>query len=87
MQAIPLYGYFVAMYGKYDPIEGKEALEKLLPKLVDLSPRGILNQLQLQKPMYTPTATYGHFGREAGFQGSFTWERTDLADELKSRLG
>lgn len=29
MQAIPLYGYFVAMYGKYDPIEGKEALEKL----------------------------------------------------------
>ena len=65
----------------------EEALEKLLPKLVDLSPRGILNQLQLQKPMYTPTATYGHFGREAGFQGSFTWERTDLADELKSRLG
>lgn len=52
--------------------------------LFDLSPRGIRNGLKLEAPIYTPTAAYGHFGRQAGESGSFTWEQTNLVDELKT---
>ena len=45
----------------------------------DLRPRGIIDMLQLQRPIYRPTATYGHFGRDLP---EFTWERTDKAAQL-----
>jgi len=55
-------------------------------EVFDLTPRGIIRSLDLLKPIYRPTASYGHFGREAGADGSFSWEKTDKASELKSLL-
>ncbi|PKB19270.1 methionine adenosyltransferase [Novosphingobium kunmingense] len=61
-------------------------LEEILPTLVNLTPRGIRTHLGLNKPIYSPTAAYGHFGRKA--EGDlFPWERTDLVDKLKAALG
>ena len=54
-----------------------------LRKLFDLSPRGIRTHLGLNAPIYSPSAAYGHFGREPGPNGEFSWEKTDLAEELK----
>ena len=52
-------------------------------ELMDLSPRGIRTHLGLNKPIYTPTSSYGHFGRDPEPDGAFSWEQTDLADELR----
>ena len=49
-----------------------------------LQPRKIIQALDLLRPIYTRTAAYGHFGRE---EPDFTWERTDMVDELKSAVG
>lgn len=57
-----------------------------LSELVDLTPRGIINRLDLLKPIYTPTAAYGHFGRKAEQDGCFSWEKTDLVEDLKKCL-
>jgi len=62
-------------------------LEKLLRELVDLSPRGIREHLKLSRPIYARTAAYGHFGRAPDDSGGFTWEKTDLVDQLKSAFG
>jgi S-adenosylmethionine synthetase len=51
---------------------------------MNLSPRGIRDHLHLDAPIYTPTASYGHFGRHPGGDGTFTWEKLDLVDELKA---
>lgn len=64
----------------------EEDLVGIIKKLVDLSPRGIRNYLQLNKPIYKRTATYGHFGREPESDGGFSWEKTDLIAELKKFL-
>ena len=58
-------------------------IEKIIPELFDLSPRGIRQHLKLSNPIYEPTAAYGHFGRTPDDQGCFTWEKTDLVEELK----
>ena len=58
-------------------------IAKVLRELFDLSPKGIRTHLQLNRPIYATTAAYGHFGREPGPDGTFTWEKTDLVDELK----
>jgi S-adenosylmethionine synthetase len=58
-------------------------LEKILPELVSLKPRGIREKLGLNKPIYARTAAYGHFGRTPDADGGFSWERTDLVDALK----
>ena len=50
---------------------------------LDLSPRGIRERLGLNRPLYARTAAYGHFGREPEDDGGFSWERTDLVDELR----
>ena len=52
----------------------------------DLRPAAIVRDLGLRKPIYTPTACYGHFGRPSR-DGLFNWERTDRLDDLKSALG
>lgn len=63
-------------------------IERALPKILDLSPRGIRKHLQLNRPIYQPTSAYGHFGRTYDAQtGAFSWERTDLVDDLKAALG
>ena len=57
-----------------------------LQEVMDLSPSGIRNHLALNKPIYARTAAYGHFGRKAGRDGAFSWEKTDLAKELKKAI-
>jgi len=61
-------------------------LETALAEVMDLTPRGIRTHLDLNKPIYAKTAAYGHFGRKAGRDGSFSWERLDLAKALKEAL-
>ena len=63
-------------------------LEKTLRELVNLTPRGIREHLHLNRPIYVPTSAYGHFGRTPDPElGTFTWEKTDLADQLRSAFG
>lgn len=50
--------------------------------MTDLTPKGIINRLQLHRPIYTPSSAYGHFGRDPQPNGAFSWEKTDLAKEL-----
>jgi len=64
----------------------EDRLAKVLCDLVDLSPRGIREHLALNRPIYARTAAYGHFGRTPETDGGFSWERTDLVDELTARL-
>ena len=59
-------------------------LQDVLQQLMDLSPRGIREHLGLSRPIYARTAAYGHFGREPEEDGGFSWERVDLANDLKS---
>jgi len=60
-------------------------LEAVLPQLVRLTPKGIREHLKLNAPIYSKTAAYGHFGRDA--EGDlFTWEKTDLVDALKAAV-
>src|SRR6188768_359107 len=62
------------------------ALEAVLGKVMDLTPRGIRTHLDLNKPIYAKTSAYGHFGRKAGRDGSFSWEKTDLVGALKAAV-
>ena len=61
-----------------------EKLEKLIGEHFDLRPKGIVQMLDLLRPIYQKTAAYGHFGRE---EPEFTWERTDKAAALKAAAG
>ena len=54
-------------------------LIKKITSNIDLSPRGIRDHLNLHKPIYKKSAAYGHFGREDEADGSFSWEKIDLA--------
>ena len=58
-------------------------VEKLISENFDLSPRGIREMLGLNKPIYQKTAAYGHFGRDPGSDGSFSWEKTDKSGVFK----
>ena len=55
-------------------------------EVMDLSPRNIREHLNLSRPIYVPTAAYGHFGRAPTEDGGFSWERTDLVESLKAAL-
>ncbi len=61
-------------------------LELTLRELVDLRPKGIRTHLQLNRPIYERSAAYGHFGRTPTDDGGFSWEKTDLIEELKGRF-
>jgi S-adenosylmethionine synthetase len=63
-------------------IEENKLIE-LVREHFDLRPRGLITMLDLLRPIYTPTASYGHFGRE---NEGFPWESTDMADTLKEAL-
>ena len=73
---------YADLHGTGEVDEGK--LETVLMQVMDLSPRGIRTHLDLNKAIYARTASYGHFGRAPQNDGGFSWERTDLADELRS---
>ncbi len=68
--------------GKVD----ERKLEKLLPQIFRLTPTNIRRTLKLNRPIYRRTAAYGHFGRAPEKDGGFSWEKTDLVDELKGSL-
>ena len=59
-------------------------IEELVDKHFDLTPRGIIDHLQLRRPIYKITASHGHFGRS---EDSFTWEKTDKAEILRKEAG
>jgi S-adenosylmethionine synthetase len=63
-------------------IEGEKLVE-IINDLVDLTPKGIRQYLQLNKPIYQRTASYGHFGRKPEADGGFSWEKLDLVDKLR----
>ena len=61
----------------------EDKLEKAVAEAMDLTPRGIRRHLDLNKPIYARTSSYGHFGRTPDNEGGFSWEKTDLVDALK----
>ena len=70
------------------PTDTSQTLHDKLSALVrqhfDLRPKGIIQMLDLQRPIYEKTAAYGHFGRD---EPEFTWEATDKAELLRSEAG
>ncbi len=75
---------YVDTYGS--GVADEDRLSAIMQDLVDLSPRGIREHLNLSRPIYARTAAYGHFGREPEPDGGFSWERLDLVDELKAAM-
>ena len=67
--------------GQVDPAK----LELALPQMIGgATPRAIREHLGLNRPVYARTAAYGHFGRTPDNEGGFSWEKTDLVDQLKA---
>ncbi|MCB1527117.1 MAG: methionine adenosyltransferase [Hyphomicrobiaceae bacterium] len=75
---------YVDTHGTGNVEESK--IERALRDVMSLTPRGIREHLDLNKPVYARTAAYGHFGREPDQDGGFSWEGTGIADKLKSHL-
>ena len=76
---------FVDTYGT--GIASDEKIIEAINQSIDLSPYGIRTHLQLNKPIYALTSSYGHFGRTPTTQGHFPWEKNDLIDVFKKHLG
>ena len=57
-------------------------LQKMVTEVFDLTPAGIINTLDLRRPIYAPTAAHGHFGRE---DAGFPWEQCTKVEELKNQ--
>jgi S-adenosylmethionine synthetase len=75
---------YVDLQGTGKVAESK--LEHVLGEVMDLSPRGIREHLNLNRPIYARTAAYGHFGRAPDNDGGFSWEKTDLVPALRSAV-
>ena len=75
-------GLYVETFGTANVDEAK--INTAIRDVFDLRPAAIIRDLDLLRPIYRPTATYGHFGRELP---DFTWERLDRVDELRSAVG
>ena len=76
---------YVDLYGTGEVAEDR--LENTLAEVMDLTPRGIREHLQLSRPIYQRTAAYGHFGRSPESDGGFSWEKLDLVEKIKDALG
>ncbi|MDP4823057.1 MAG: methionine adenosyltransferase [Aestuariivirgaceae bacterium] len=76
---------YVDLHGTGAVEESK--LEAALAGVMNLTPRGIREHLGLNRPIYARTAAFGHFGRKPEADGGFSWERTDLADAIRAKLG
>jgi S-adenosylmethionine synthetase len=61
-----------------------EKIAELVHEIFDLRPKGIIQMLDLLRPIYEKTAAYGHFGRE---ETEFTWERIDKVQALRAAAG
>ncbi len=77
---------YVNLHDTAKPGVTEEKVVAALEKVMDLSPRGIREHLGLNKAIYAKTSAYGHFGRKAGRDGSFSWEKTDLAKAIKDAV-
>ena len=76
----PLSFYVDLSGGEVDPAR----LEDILPQMIGgATPRSIREHLGLNRPIYARTAAYGHFGRQPEPDGGFSWEKTDLAEDLR----
>jgi S-adenosylmethionine synthetase len=75
---------YVDMHGTGKFEESK--VERVLREVMSLTPRGIREHLGLNRAIYARTAAYGHFGRKAGRDGSFSWEKTDLASAIRKAV-
>ncbi|MFB9223426.1 methionine adenosyltransferase [Paracoccus cavernae] len=64
----------------------EEQIEKAVAQAMDLTPKGIRDHLNLNRPIYRRTSAYGHFGRAPDADGGFSWERTDLVDALRAAV-
>ena len=76
-----LYRVFLQYY-----ISLSSKLAGVLQEVMDLSPRGIREHLQLNRPIFARTAAYGHFGRDPEPDGGFSWENCDLTEKLTSAV-
>ena len=66
---------------------GPEKLEKAIRQVWDLRPARIVKEFDLLRPIYSPTASYGHFGREERLsEGFFTWEKVNKIEQLKEAI-
>jgi S-adenosylmethionine synthetase len=74
----------VTVYTEGTGVISDEKIAELVHEHFDLRPRGIIQMLDLLRPIYEKTAAYGHFGRE---EPEFTWERTDKAQSLRAAAG
>ena len=61
----------------------EQKIEEAVRATFDLTPRGIIRSLDLLRPIYRPTASYGHFGRKPSTEGHFSWERCDKVEQLR----
>lgn len=68
---------------KTNKVDEKKILDTI-NEMVSLTPKNIITKLNLRRPIYTPTAAYGHFGRQPQENGCFSWEKLDLAEQLKN---
>ncbi len=75
---------YVDTYGTGN--EPEDRIERAVSRIMDLTPRGIRERLELNRPIYHRTAVYGHFGRSPDSEGGFSWERTDLVEELHKAI-
>ena len=73
---------YINLFDENEKLASK--VEDVIRKEINLSPRGIREKLNLNNPIYKPTAAYGHFGRQPGADGTFTWEKTDIVDLFKN---
>jgi len=60
-----------------------EKIAEIVNNIFPLTPKGIIEKLQLKQPIYKKTAAYGHFGRT---EDTFTWEKTDMVNEIKKYI-
>jgi S-adenosylmethionine synthetase len=74
-------GLYVETFGtgKYSD----DSIARAIQRVFDLRPRAIIEELDLLRPIYSPTSAYGHFGRE---EEGFTWEQTDRVDQLLASM-
>jgi S-adenosylmethionine synthetase len=74
----------VTVYTEGTGVIPDDKIAELVNAHFDLRPKGIIQMLDLLRPIYEKTAAYGHFGRE---EPEFTWERTDKAQALRDAAG
>ncbi|MCK4672119.1 MAG: methionine adenosyltransferase domain-containing protein, partial [Candidatus Aegiribacteria sp.] len=69
-----------------EKISDISAVETVIKDIFPLQPYDIIDYLGLKRPVFSKTSSFGHFGREPGYDGAFSWEKTDRVEDIASRL-